>query len=174
MTPRKLKTDPEIVEMLPRKMAVVRATGTPSEVLPKALPGLHGSVYALHFERKKQGLAVFKVSGLRARYPDPPETPQEQWSIAVGLPVPDDTTALPKKEAGPGITLETWQYGTVAQILHLGDYAQEEGSIARLQQFITDEGYRVSGVHEEEYLTRPDAKTPKTIIRYPVVRQNKD
>ncbi len=90
------------------------------------------------------------------------------------MPVPDDTTALPKKEPGPGITLETWQYGTVAQILHLGDYAQEEGSIARLQQFITDEVYRVSGVHEEEYLTRPDAKTPKTIIRYPVVRQNKD
>jgi hypothetical protein len=28
--------------------------------------------------------------------------------------------------------------------------------------------YEIAGPHEEEYLTRPDAKVPKTIIRYAV------
>ncbi len=174
MTPKRSKTDPEIVELPPQKMAVVRATGAPSEVFPRIMPALYGSVYGLRFERKKQGLPVFKVSGLRGRYPDLLEVPQEQWSMEIGLPVPEDAAALPQKEPEAEVSLETWQYGTVAQILHLGGYDQEEESVARLQTFITDAGYRVSGVHEEEYVTRPDAKTPKTIIRYPVVRRGKD
>ncbi len=51
MTPRKLQTDPEIVELPPRKMAVVRATGAPSQVFPKIMPALYGAVYTLRFDR---------------------------------------------------------------------------------------------------------------------------
>jgi len=32
-------------------------------------------------------------------------------------------------------------------------------------------GYEIGGVHEEEYLTTPDAKVPKTIIRYAVKKK---
>ena len=32
-------------------------------------------------------------------------------------------------------------------------------------------GYRIVGPHEEEYLTRPDVKVPKTIIRYRVKKR---
>jgi hypothetical protein len=174
MTPKKSKTDPEIIDLPPQRMAVVHAVGAPSQVFPKVMPALYGSVYTLRFDRKRQGLPVFKVSGLRGRYPDLVDKPQEQWLMEIGLPVPEDTAILPQKDLGTEVTLETWRYGSVGQILHLGGYDQEEESVARLQRFITDEGYRVSGVHEEEYVTRPDAKTPKTIIRYPVVRQGKD
>ena len=35
-------------------------------------------------------------------------------------------------------------------------------------EFIAASGYEIAGPHEEEYLTQPDAKQMKTIIRYPV------
>ena len=172
MVPRKSKTDPEIKELPPQKMAVVYGKGTPEQVFPQVMPALYGSVYTLRFDRKKQGLPVFKVSGLRGRYPDPLDTPQDRWTMMIGLPVPEDTTSLPQKTEGVEVKLETWEYGTVAQILHLGSYDQEDESVARLHQFIDESGYKVSGIHEEEYLTRPQAKTPKTIIRYPVRRKD--
>ena len=40
-----------------------------------------------------------------------------------------------------------------------------------LHKFIEDSGCEIAGVHEEEYLTRPDAKVVKTIIRYPVKKK---
>ena len=149
-------------------MAVVRGKGTPQKVFAELMPALYGSVYTLKFDLKKKGLPTFKVSGLRARYPDAPSVPKEQWTHIIGLPVPEDTTSLPQKVAGIEVKLETWNYGTVAQIPHLGSYAQEEANIKRLHEFITDSGYEIAGAHEEEYVTRPDAKVPKTLIRYPV------
>lgn len=172
MTPRKSsKTDPQILEMPPQKMAVVRGKGTPDKVFPELMPALYGSVYTLKFDLKKRGLATFKVSGLRTRYPDAPLVPMEEWTHIIGLPIPEDTTSLPQKVPGTEVKLETWEYGTVAQILHLGPYDQEEPTIRRLHQFIEENGYEIAGVHEEEYLTRPDAKVIKTIIRYPIKKK---
>ena len=172
MSPRKLsKTDPQILEMPPQKMAVVYGKGAPEKVFPEFMPALYGSVYTLRFDLKKKGLPTFKVSGLRARYPDVLHVPKEEWTIIVGLPVPEDTTSLPQKVAGIEVKLETWDYGTVAQILHLGRYDQEEASIERLEKFIEDSGYEIAGFHEEEYLTSPDAKVPKTVIRYQVKKK---
>ncbi len=169
MAPKKLpQTEPQIMEMPPLKMAVVRGKGAPDKVFPEIMPALYGSAYTLRFDLKKRGLPVFKVSGLRARYPDAHLVPKGQWTLIVGLPVPDDTASLPQKLAGIEVSLETWDYGTVAQILHLGAYDQETANILRLHQFISDSGYEIAGMHEEEYLTRPDAKIAKTLIRYPV------
>ncbi len=169
MTPRKLsKTEPQIVETAPQKMAVVYAKGTPDKVFLKFMPALYGSVYSLKFDLKKKGLPTFKVSGLRARYPDAHLVPMKEWTIILGLPIPDDTTALPQKVPDIEVKIETWNYGTIAQILHLGAYDQEQPTIERLHNFIDDSGYKIAGTHEEEYLTRPNVKVPKTIIRYPV------
>jgi len=84
------------------------------------------------------------------------------------LPVPEDTASLPRKVPSPEVKIETWEYGTAAQVLHLGPYDQEEATVERLHRFIAGSGYEIAGMHEEEYLTRPEAKMPKTIIRYPV------
>jgi hypothetical protein len=173
MTPRKLsKAEPKILEMPPQKMAVVQARGAPDRVFPEFMPALYGSVYTLKFDLKKKGLPTFKVSGLRARYPDAHLVSKDKWTMLVGLPVPEDTTALPQKVPNINVGIETWKYGTVAQILHLGTYDQEDVSIERLHQFITDRGYEIAGTHEEEYLSRPDAKVPKTIIRYEVKKKH--
>ena len=160
MTTNRSETEPEIIEMPPRKMAVIHAKGTPGDVFPKAIPALYSSAYAPSID--------FTAGAIRSRCPDPPDTPPGQMSFSVGLPVREDTAALPQDESG--ITLETWQYGAVAQILHLGGYDQEEESVARLMAFVAESGYRVSGDHEEEYLTPPDAQPPKTIIRYQITR----
>ncbi len=172
MSPQKSsKLEPKILEMPPQKMAVVTGKGAPAQVFPKLMPALYGSVFTLKFALKNKGLPTFKVSGLRARYPDAHLVPKEEWNHIIALPVPDETTSLPQKIADIEVKIETWQYGSVAQILHLGAYDQEEPNIGRLHQFIEDSGYEIAGDHEEEYLTRPDAKVPKTIIRYEVKKK---
>ena len=172
MTPRKSsKTEPRILEMPSQKMAVVYGKGAPDKVFPELMPALYGSVYTLKFDLKKKGLATFKVSGLRARYPDAHLVPKEEWTHIIGLPIPEDTASLPQKVPGIEVNIETWEYGTVAQILHTGSYAEEEPTVKRLHQFIEESGYEIAGDHEEEYLTTPDAKVPKTIIRYPVKKK---
>lgn len=167
MSPRKSsKLEPNILEMPPQKMAVVRGKGSPDKVFPELMPALYGSVFTLKFDLKKKGLPSFKVSGLRARYPDAHLVPMEEWTHIMALPIPADTAFLPQKVPGVEVKIETWPYGTVAQILHLGSYDQEGPTIERLHRFIADSGYKIAGDHEEEYLTKPDAKVVKTIIRY--------
>ena len=169
MSPRgKSKTEPQILEIPPQKMAVVYVKGAPDKVFPKVMPALYGSVYTLKFDLKKRGEVTFKVSGLRARYPDAALVPKEEWTIILGLPIPEDTVALPQKENAVAVKIETWEYGRVAQVLYLGPYDQEGPAIAGLLRFIEKKGYEIAGAHEEEYLTRSDAKVPKTIIRYPI------
>jgi hypothetical protein len=171
MPPRKSKQDPQVLEMPAQKMAVVQGKGSPDKVFSEVMPALYGSVYTLKFDLKKKGLATFKVSGLRGRYPDAHLVPQDEWTIILGLPVPNDTTSLPQKAPGVEVKLETWDYGTVAQILHLGPYDQEGPTIERLMQFISENGYQITGPHEEEYLTSPDAKVMKTLIRLTVKKK---
>lgn len=172
MSPRKLKTDPVILDMPSQKMAVVQGKGSPDRVFAQIFPALYGSVYTLKFDLKKRGLESFRVSCSRARYPNAHLHPKEEWLIIAGIPVPDDTTSLPQKEPGTEVKLETWEYGTVAQVLHLGPYDQETETIKRLHEFIAANGYEIVGPHEEEYLSRPDAKVIKTLVRYKVGKRS--
>ena len=165
------KKEPQIVEMPPQKMAVVCGKGAPDKVFPELMPTLYGLVYTLKFDLKKKGLPTFKVSGLRTRYPDAHLVPMEEWTHIIGLPIPEETTSLPQKVAGIEVKIETWEYGTVAQLLHLGAYDKEGPTVERLYRFIQENGYEIAGVHEEEYLTSPDAKVAKTIIRYAVKKK---
>jgi hypothetical protein len=165
--PEKLRA-PKLIDMPAQTMAVVQTTGDPNKLDPAFLGALYGAVYGLKFALKTQG-REFKVAPLRARWPDAHLLPKEQWTGLWALPVPDDTTALPQKNPAVPVRLERWEYGPVAQILHLGPYSTEAAGIVRLHQFITERGYHINGMHEEEYLTRPTAKVQKTLIRYPVV-----
>ncbi len=159
---------PEIVEMPPQKMAVVSARGAPDRVFSEVLPALYSSVYTLKFDLKKKGLPTFKVEKLRARYPDAHLVSKEEWTIVAGLPIPEDTTSLPQKVPEKEVKIEIWEYGMVAQVIHLGPYDEEYTTIEGLHRFVEANGYEIAGMHEEEYLTMPDVKVPKTIIRYPV------
>jgi hypothetical protein len=161
-------TEPQIVELPAQKMAVVTGQGTPQEVFPKLMPALYGAVFTLKMSLKKAGKETFTVTGLRGRYPDAGKVDKKDWTMMLALPVPNDTTELFQKIPDVEVKLETWQYGTVGQVLYLGAYSEETATIEKLIKYIHDSGYEITGYHEEEYLTRPEAKVPKTIIRYEV------
>jgi len=165
------QTEPRMLEMPSQKMAVVRAKGAPDKVFSEVMPALYGSVYTLKFDLKKKGMPTFKVSPPRARYPDAHLVPKGGWTIILGVPIPEDVASLPQKVPGVEVRIETWDYGTVAQILHLGPYDQEGPTVERLHKFVKESGYELAGAHEEEYLTKPDAKVTRTIVRYQVKRR---
>jgi len=48
----------------------------------------------------------------------------EEWTHIIGLPIPEDTTSLPQKAPEIEVKIETWEYGSVAQILLLGAFVQ--------------------------------------------------
>ena len=113
----------------------------------------------------------------RARWPKPFDSPKNEWIGIYGIPVPQSVNAIPKvsKRSALSIKLATWDYGSVAEILHTGSYASEDTSVNKLKQFIADKGYVISGAHEEEYLRGPGflPRNPKdylTIIRYQVTK----
>ncbi|WP_055668188.1 GyrI-like domain-containing protein [Desnuesiella massiliensis] len=61
--------------------------------------------------------------------------------------------------------------GIVAQIMHIGPYADEAPTIERLHSFIDGKGYKLKGLHHEIYLNDPRKCAPekmKTIIRQPI------
>ena len=172
--PRSQRLAPTLVNLPSRTMAVFHTIGDPNDVGPKVIPALYGAVYTLKFNLKKKGVS-FTVEPLRARWSSPfldedgnvvgdPST----WKGAWGMPIPDGTASLAQKSPDVEVTVEKWDYGDVAQILHEGPYKAEFPTIQRLRAFILDQGYDIVGPHEEEYLTRPTARIPRTIIRYAV------
>lgn len=69
------------------------------------------------------------------------------------------------------IRFNTYDEGLVAQVLHIGPFAEEGPTVATLHAFITDNGYQMNGKHHEIYLSDPrrgDPKNWKTIIRQPI------
>ena len=165
-----VRQKPALVEMPAQHMAVVRSLRDPNEAGAQVFPALFGAVFTLKFKVLKPRGVQYKPGALRVRWPLPLETPREQWVGLWGIPVPDDTEELPQTVPGVPVALETWEYGTVAHILHLGPYAEEVATVERLRAFVAASGCEICGAHEEEYLSRPEARQLKTVIRYPVRR----
>lgn len=166
----KLKT-PRITEMKEQKMLEVRMTGSPSQISGKAMGKLFGAFFALKKDHKDM-----KFSAPRARWPKSADTKQEEWVGIFGLPIPDDVSEKELTEdtnSNIKAAITVWQYGTVAEILHIGSYATETPTIEKLRQFIKDSGYTIIGDHEEEYVKGPgpltfNANGYYTVIRYRV------
>ncbi len=159
--------DARITEMQDQKVIEIQLTGNPNETAPKAMGELFSVFYAL----KGSGNTISKPA------------PKARWSgdfnnmqTLVGkyaMQVSDNFTQLPDLK-NSDVKLVTWEYGTVAEILHTGAYNEEGTTTEKLMKYIQDNGYRVIGDHEEEYLQGPDLlrlvkpKDYKTIIRYQV------
>lgn len=163
--------EPAMINKANQKVIVVEATGNPETV--------GGEAFKLLFKLYFQLEGVPKGPAMpapRARWPKIAETPKDQWLGRYAMPVPDSVTALPQAEAKAGLAakLDTWTYGEVGQILHVGPYDKETPTIQKLLAFIADRGYEIAGEHEEEYLRGPtmfgkgDPEKYYTLIRYPV------
>jgi hypothetical protein len=83
-----------------------------------------------------------------------------------------------KKRANPalsGLRFERFHEGLCMQIMHIGPYADEPATIARMQAFAKENHYRLRGQHHEIYLGDPRRAKPeklKTILRQPLQEIN--
>jgi len=159
--------EPHLTEKASQTMAVVYTQGEPRASADRALPALYSAVYHLRSVLKRQG-RPFKIDHLRARWPDAHLVPRERWTGIWGLPIPPDVQEVIARKAGMPVLREVWEYGVVAEVLHVGPYATEGESVRALHTFIAEQGYELAGPHEEEYVTTRRARTQKTLIRYAI------
>ncbi len=78
-----------------------------------------------------------------------------------------------QKESFARLRLERFTEGLCVQIMHIGPYAEESATVARMEAFAQENGYQMSGKHHEIYLGNPlraDPSKLKTILRHPVVK----
>jgi len=66
---------------------------------------------------------------------------------------------------------EAFAEGKAVQVMHLGPYADEPATIARMVAFSDEHGFKPNGKHHEIYLGDPRRTAPaklKTVLRHPV------
>jgi len=163
--------EPVIKEMPDQKMLVAEIKGDPNETGKTGMAAIYRMFFTLYGKDRSLPLP----SAPRARWPKPMDTPKQDFIGLWALPVPDSITTLPEQRPGfPVVKLDTWKYGTVAEIVYIGPYTDEQPAIEKLRKFITDNGYEIAGDHEEEYIKGPgmifkgNPKKYITIIRYAV------
>jgi hypothetical protein len=69
------------------------------------------------------------------------------------------------------VRFKSYHESLSAQIMHIGPYAAEEPTIARLHSFIRESGYELNGKHHEIYLSDPRrmaAEKLRTVLRQPI------
>ena len=159
--------EPRIFDLPSYTVAVVESTGDPSVPGEDVLGALYGAVYGLKFRLRKEGGEDFNVHSLRARWKDDERPTTVFWA----LPIPDGTSELPATVPFPKVKIERWEYGMIAQILHVGSFDEEGPTVEYLQGFIESSGFEIAGMREEEYVTRPNAPERKVYIRYQVRRR---
>lgn len=157
----KLK-NPQIRKMPDKvKMLVVEKKGDPNMVAGMAFSTLFSTFFSL---------PGVKMAPPRARWLNTLTDPRNEWIGLYALPLPDSVTSLQSQVEG--VKIDHWEYGEVAEILHIGSYSDETPTIEKIFAFIAEQGYEIAGPHEEEYLRGPESGTDTskymTIIRYQV------
>lgn len=183
-----------------RRFVMIDGEGPPQEATFAArIPGLYATAWALRFALKARGVvtrvgpleglwwttdgvtsleAIFGAGDATDR-----QSGRETWRFTLLIALPDDASdsnldaalaaGRAKLEPGlaPGLRIEPFAEGHVAQLLHLGPYAEERPTIERLHAAVADAGLRPRGLHHEIYLGDPRRSAPerlKTILRQPV------
>lgn len=112
-----------------------------------------------------------------------PALEKSTWSWTAMIMQPEPVTsevvaaareAAAARKSLPALELlrfETFHEGMCAHVMHHGPYADEAPTIARLHDFIAQQGYVLSGKHHEIYLGDPRRSAPerlRTVVRQPV------
>lgn len=166
---------PQITKLPDRKLLTVTSVGDPNDVTGPYMKALYGAAYHAKMKVYKPKEIKMEIGKLAAHWPDAHLKPKDQWTGIWGLTIPEYVTEkdIIQKDPNIEVKLETWKGGEFAEILHLGSYTEEGPTVQKLHDFITSSGYEIAGPHEEEYLTKPDSKNQKTIIRYPIKKAKK-
>ncbi|RMF29018.1 MAG: hypothetical protein D6759_14725 [Chloroflexi bacterium] len=181
-----------VVEVPPLNFLMVDGRGDPntSPEYAQALEALYAVAYALKFSVKRSRGVDYVVMPLEGLWwtDDPAHFDmdhREAWNWTAMIMQPEYVTeemyeevvaeVRRKKALGAldRMRLETYHEGLSVQVLHVGPYAAEGPTIARLHDYIREQGYRPNGKHHEIYLSDPRRTAPerlKTILRQPVRR----
>jgi hypothetical protein len=180
------------LDVAPIRAILVDGDGQPGEATFGArMPGLYTAAYALRFALKRRGVErrVGMLEGLYWTVDGVtdlgvilgPERGTWRWTLFISLP--DEATddeladALAKgrakvhPEVAANLRIETFAEGTVAQVLHIGPYAEERPTIEALHAAIAAAGLRPHGRHHELYVGDPSRAAPaklRTLVRQPV------
>jgi hypothetical protein len=182
-------TTPRLVQVPPLRFLCLDGHGDPntSPAYTAAVQALFGVSYAAKFAVRKSGGPDFKVSPLEGLWwaEDPNlfltgEKSQWDWTMMIRQPdvvtaelvarLADEVAAAKSRSEARELRLVTFEEGPAAQVLHIGPYAAEAPTIARLHEFIRENGFSLDGKHHEIYLGDPRRAAPerlRTIIRQP-------
>jgi len=166
--------EPRITSMPDQKVIEIEAKGDPNESAGEAIGMLMKTYYKIDGVEKG-----FVMPAPKARWDSDFAASKSEWIGRFALQVPDNVESLPEIESEGGVKAElsTWEYGEVAEILHVGPYDTEHETIQKLLGFIENSGYEIVGMHEEEYLKGPgmfgkgNPEKYLTIIRYNVAEK---
>lgn len=133
------------------------------------MPALYGTAYGTKFKVFKPKKKEMKIGAPSAFWPDAHLRPKAKWTAIWNLEVPTFVKQKDLLQKNPKLPVKiaTLKAGTYGQILHVGSYDKEESTIAILHQFLKAQKMKITGPHEEVYLSRPGPRA-KTIIRYAV------
>jgi hypothetical protein len=182
--------EPALVEVPELQYLMIDGQGDPNSApaYAAAVETLYALAYALKFMvKREQGVdyGVMPLEGLwwgqGIDWHDAGQRADWQWTMLIMQPE-HVTAALfeqalaPTRKKKPGLALdrarlERYDEGRAAQILHIGPYAIEGPTVARLHAFIEQQGHALRGKHHEIYLGDPRKTAPeklRTVIRQPV------
>lgn len=139
---------PEVTTLENELVMTLTLTGNPNETAPEAIGKLYDAYMAA-------GGSWNDDVAPRARWDiDALTKDRATWEGVYAMPLPEDVTTLPDS-ADDRITLTTWKYGKVAQVLHVGSYENETATVDSLKQYMEDNKLKIVGKHEEVYLKGP-------------------
>ncbi len=186
--------EPALVDVPEFRFAVVDGAGGDPAHNPdfqNAVAALYGVSYTIKFALKKarpaREYSVMPLEGLwwceGLRQFDMSRPELWRWRLMIFQPDFVDDGVFQKAVAElsekkqttalPAVRLERFEEGRCVQMMHVGPYAAEPATIARMQEFAAGEGYAFSGRHHEIYMGDPRRAKPerlKTILRSPVTR----
>jgi len=173
------------------KFLMIDGEGDPnrSQAYQDAVEALFAVSYALKFMVKKSELAIdYAVMPLEGLWwAEDMSTfsvdDKSNWKWTMMIRQPDfvseamvvkalsDVQKKKKLAAIAQLRFEAYAEGQAAQIMHIGPFSAEGPTIAKLHQFIHENGYSLSGKHHESYLSdirKADPAKWKTVIRQPM------
>ncbi len=178
-----------VVDVPEWQFLMIDGTGDPNtaEAYRESIEALYAMSYTLKFMSKAEGVdyTVMALEGLWwvEGEADFESAPKDTWSWTSMMMQPAHLTRAHFESAAEQVRakrnppaldrmrFETFREGLSVQVMHIGPYAEEGPTIARLHQFALDSGYRLRSKHHEIYLGDPRRTAPerlRTVIRQPV------
>jgi hypothetical protein len=183
---------PVIVEVPPLRFLMIDGVGGVGRTeFQASMSALYGLAYPVKFSARKRLAVSYPVMPSEGLYWDEeggpgtaPSSPDgTAWRLMIMLPdavsaefVDEVRAKVAAKKNVPRLDelrVQTFSEGTCVQVLHVGPYAEEALTVARLLSFARGHGFESAGSRHEIYLSDPVRTAPariKTVLRYPVRR----